>query len=58
MGGSRKRASWKACKGEGGNQEELLSIERVGGYKTEVRERIEVRERLALRNRVKEEGHL
>ena len=49
----------KAWKDIGGNQEEiLLSIEKFGGYKTEVKERIETRERLALRNKVKEEEHL
>ena len=33
-------------------------MEKFGGYKTEVKERIEIRERLALRNKVKEEEHL
>ena len=42
----------------GGDQEEVLSIEKFGGYKTEVNERIEERGRLALRNKVKEEEHL
>ena len=42
----------------GGNQEEVLSIEKFRGFKTEVEERIEIRERLALRNEVKEEEHL
>ena len=42
----------------GGDQEEVLSIEKFGGYKTEVKETIEERERLALRNKVKEEKHL
>ena len=37
---------------------EILSVEKSGGYKTEVKERIELRERLALRNKVKEEEHL
>ena len=43
----------KIWKGLGGNQEEVLSIEKFGGYKTEVKERIQERERLALRNKVK-----
>ena len=42
----------------GGDQEEVLSIEKFGGYKTELKERIEERERLALRNKVNEEKHL
>ena len=41
-----------------GGQEEVLSIKKFGGYKTEVKETIEERERLALRNKVKEEKHL
>ena len=41
----------------GGNQE-ILSMEKFGGYKTEVKGRIESRETLALRNKVKEEVHL
>ena len=41
----------------GGNQEEILSIEKFAGYKIEVKEKIEIRERLALRNKVKEEEH-
>ena len=48
----------KVWKDIGGNQEEILSIEKFAGYKTEVKERIEIRERLALRNKVKEEEHL
>ena len=52
----------KIWKDFGGDQEEVLSIERFGGYKTEVEEIIEEiieeREGLALRNRVKEEKHL
>ena len=36
-----------------GDREEVLSIEKFGGYKTIVKERIEERERLALRNKVK-----
>ena len=39
----------------GGNQEEMLTIEKFAGYKTEVEEKIQIRERLALRNKVKEE---
>ena len=39
----------------GGDQEEVLSTEKFGGYKTEVKERVEERIRLALRNKVKEE---
>ena len=42
----------------GGDQEEVLSIDKCGGYKTLVKERIEERERPALRNKVKEEKHL
>ena len=38
-----------------GNQEEILSMEKFGGYKTEVKERIKKRERLALRIMVKEQ---
>ena len=41
-----------------GNQEEILSIEKFAGCKTEVKQNIEIRERLALRNSVKEEEHL
>ena len=41
-----------------GNQEDILSIEKFAGYKTEVKERVEIREKLALRNKVKEEEHL
>ena len=48
----------KGWKDVGGNQEEILSIEKFEGYKTEVKENIEIRERLALRNKVKEEEHL
>ena len=42
----------------GGNQEEMLTIEKFAGYKTEVEEKIQIRERLALRNKVKEEEYL
>ena len=41
-----------------GDQEEVLSTEKCGGYKPEVKERLEERERQALRNTVKEEKHL
>ena len=44
----------KIWKDLGGEQEEVLSIEKLDGYKTEVNERIGERERLALRNKVKE----
>ena len=66
MGESKKRARagiwWdsvveKAWKDIGGNQEEMLSIEKFAGYKTEFKEKIEIRERLALRNKAKEEEH-
>ena len=46
---------WKDLEGD---QEEVLSLEKFGGYKTKVKERIEERERLAQRNDVKEEKHL
>ena len=47
---------WKDLQG---NQEEvLLPIEKFGGYKTEVKERIEARVRLALRNKMNGEDHL
>ena len=36
----------------------MLSIEKFGGYTTEVKQRIEIWETLALRNKVKEEQHL
>ena len=42
----------------GGDQEEVLSIEKFGGYKIDVIEIMEERERLALTNKVKEEKHL
>ena len=35
----------------------MLSIEKVGGYKTAVQERTDIRERRALRNKVKGEEH-
>ena len=46
---------WKEL---GEDQDEVLSIEKFGGYKTEAKEIIEKRERLALRNKVKEKKHL
>ena len=64
MGENNKRASWnktgykvvqKIWKDSGEDQEGVLSIEKFGGYKTQVKERIE--ERQALRNKVKEEKH-
>ena len=48
----------KVWKEIGGNQEEILSINKFGGCKAEVKERIETRERPALRNKVKEKEHL
>ena len=48
----------KVWKDIGGNQEEILSIEKFAGCMTQVKEKIEIRERLALRNKVKEEEHL
>ena len=59
----RAGTSWdnvveKIWKDLGGDQEEVLSMEKFGGYKTEGNEIIEERERLALRNKVKEEKHL
>ena len=41
-----------------GHQVEVLSTEKFGGYKTEVKERIEERGRLALRNKVKAQKHV
>ena len=46
---------WKDSRGE---QEEVLSLENFGGYKTEVKEIAEERGRLVLRNKAKEEKHL
>ena len=37
----------------GGNQEEILAVDKFGGYKTEVKEETKRRESLALINRVK-----
>ena len=48
----------KVWKDIGGNQGEILSIEKFAGYKTEVKERPEIGEMLALRNKVKEEERL
>ena len=42
----------------GGHQEEVLSIEKFGGYKIQVKEIIEEKERQALRSKVKEEKNL
>ena len=47
----------KVWKNIGGNQEEILSIVRFAGYKTEAGEMIEIREKLALRNKLKGEEH-
>ena len=67
MGEKNKRARagirWdnvieKIWKDLGGDQEEVLSMEKFSGYKTEVKEILEERERLALRNKMKEEKHL
>ena len=41
---------WKDSRGE---QEEVLSLENFGGYKTEVKEIAEERGRLVLRNKAK-----
>ena len=54
----RNSAVEKEWKIVGGNQQEILSIDKFAGYKAEVKERIEIRERLALRNKVKEEQHI
>ena len=48
----------KIWKDLGGHREEVLFIEKFGGYKTEVKKTTEERERLALRNEVQEEKHL
>ena len=48
----------KVWKDIGGNQEDILAVEKFAGCKTEIKENIEIRERLALRNKVKEEEHL
>ena len=40
----------KVWKDIGGHQEEMLSIEKFAGYKTEIKERMDARERPALRN--------
>ena len=47
----------KIWKDLGGDQEEVLSIEKFGGCKAEVKERIEERERQTLRTKVKEEKY-
>ena len=54
----RDSVAERVWKDMGGKQEEIQSIEKFGGYKTEVKERIELSQRLALRNKVKEEEHL
>ena len=48
----------KIWKDTGGGQEEVVSAEIFGGYKTAVKERIEERERQTLRNTAKEKEHL
>ena len=48
----------KIWKDLGVDQEEVLTIDKFGGYKTESKGKIEERERLALINKVKEETHL
>ena len=48
----------KISQGLAGDQEVVLSTEKFGGYKTEVKEKVEERERRALRNKVKEEKHI
>ena len=48
----------KVWKDVGGNQEEMVTIEKFGGYKTRAKEGIERRERLALGNKLKEKEHL
>ena len=53
--GYHSREIWKDL---GGDEKEVLPIEKFGGYKTKEKEIIEERERLALRNRVKEEKRL
>ena len=45
---------WKDIEG---NQEDMMSAENLGRYKTEVEERIERSERLALRNKEESEKH-
>ena len=47
----------KIWKDLGGDQEEVLSTDNFGGYKTEVEDIVEERERQALSNKVKEEKH-
>ena len=42
----------------GGNKREMLSIDKIGEYKTGVKYKITIRERLALRSNVKDETHL
>ena len=42
----------------GRSQQCILSTEKFGGYKTELKYRVEKREKLARRTKVKEEGRL
>ena len=63
MGKSNKRASWNKVGGRSReewkeNQEDWMSVEKFGGYKTEEKYTIERTERLALRNTVKLEVRL
>ena len=54
-----KRASWiTSSRKYERDQEEVLFIEKFGGYKTEVKQIIEERERQALRNKVKDVKHV
>ena len=46
---------WKDIRG---NQEDILSKEKFGGYKTELKDMIKARQSLALRHKSKEEGHI
>ena len=48
----------KVWKNIGGNQEEILSIDTLRGYSTEIKEGMQTSERLALRKKVKEGEHL
>ena len=45
---------WKAL---GGDQEEVLSSEKLGGYKTEMKEGTVEMDKLVLRNKYKLKGH-
>ena len=44
----------KICKDLRGDQEEIVSIEKLGGYKAEVKETVKERERQTLRNKLRE----